>query len=262
MQALSSSEFKTCCTSVYENKLLQFLLGPSLHPGGLGLSRRLAQELAVSSDDLILDVASGLGETARLLTLEFGCRVYGLELSKSLVKEATSSLGKLSVDFTNGDAEHLPFKAGSVDVVVSECSMCLLPGLEKGLTEAFRVLRQGGRLGLTDMATRGPLHPELEQVLMSFLCLSNKTRPSEYEVLLRATGFRHVASFDETDSLRGLLEGIRKRLLLAEVLRGVGKLTIPEEQLAQGKRLLTLAEEAVDQGVLSYVMLTASKPGS
>ncbi len=247
---------------VYENKLLQFLLGPSLHPGGLNLSRRLAEKLTISSNDLVLDVASGLGETARFIAREFGCRVYGLDLSKSLVGEAVPSVDGAGVDFANGDAERLPFKANSFNAVISECSMCLLPGLRGGLSEMFRVLRSGGRLGMTDMATRGPLQPELEEVLMSFLCLSNKASPSGYEKLLEETGFRHVARSDETDSLRGLLEGIRKRLLLAELLTGIGKLSIPKDQLARGKRLLTLAEEAVEKGTLSYVMLTATKPDS
>ncbi len=222
----------------------------------------MAEELRISSGDLVLDVASGLGETARFIAREFGCRVYGLELSKGLVGEAASLANGPNVGFANGDAERLPFKSDSFDVVISECSMCLLPGLQESLSEAFRVLCPSGRVGISDMSTSRVLPAELQEVLMSFLCLSNKTSPSEYEALLEETGFRRVAKFDKTDSLRGLLESIRKRLLLAELLTGIGKVPMPKAQLTQGRRLLTLAEEAVEQGSLSYVMLTASKPDS
>ncbi len=138
--------------------------------------------------------------------------------------------------------------------------MCLLPELEDGLCEASRILQRGGRLGLTDIAANGSLLAELENVLMSFLCLSNKIPPSRYSELVEKAGFVSIQMLNVSSSLRLLLEGIRKRLLLAELMTGIGKLSLSQGQLERGKRLLSLAQEALEKGSLGYFMLTAEKP--
>ncbi len=259
MQTLASSEFKTCCANLYQEKLLQFLIGPSLHPGGLALTRKLAVKIGLSSTDRVLDVASGLGETARVLSEEYGSKVYGIDLSRKLVKEAAGTR-RGDEGFVSGDAERLPFRRDSFSAVVSECSLCLLPGFNDGLGEILRVLGPAGRLGITDIVTLGPLNPELDDVLMSFLCVAHKISRRRYMRLAEEAGFTEVQAFEETDSLRVTLDGIRKRLLLAELLSGIGKLSLPADQLVRGKRLLALAQEAVGNGSLAYFMMTARKP--
>jgi ubiquinone/menaquinone biosynthesis C-methylase UbiE len=239
--------------------MLQFLIGPSLHPGGLTLTRKLARKIGLSSADRVLDVSSGLGETARFLTEEYGCRVYGIDLSRKLTKEAAEA-HQGAGGFLNGDAERLPFRRDSFTAAISECSLCLLPGFNEGLKEILQVLSPSGRLGITDIVTLGPLNPELEDVLMSFLCVAHKVTRPRYLGLVGETGFTEVEAFEETDSLRVMLEGIKKRLLLAELLSGIGKLSLPSDQLLRGKRLLALAQEAVEEGSLAYFMLTARKP--
>ncbi len=259
MQTLTGPEFKTCCASLYQDQLLQFLLGPSLHPGGLRSTGRLADAVRLSSDDTALDIASGLGETARFLEGKYGCKVTGVDLSRKLARQSYDA-GAKEAQFLVGDAEKLPFRHDAFTTVLSECSMCLLPGFGQGLSEISRVLSPGGRLGVTDITCAGGLHPELEDVLMSFLCVTTKLPMYQYTSLAEEAGLAEVRTFDETESLRGLLEGIKKRLLLAELLSGIGKLPIPSDKLARGKRLLALAKDAVDQGHLSYFMLTGQKP--
>ncbi len=258
-ETLASPEFKSCCARLYEEQLIQFLLGPSLHPGGLELTRRLADTLNLSSYDTVLDMASGLGETARLLSEEYGCEVYGVDLSRELGKKAVVVNGK-PMGFVRADGENLPFKDGSFTALISECSMCLLPEIRDGLDEASRILQRGGRLGLTDFAANGSLPTELEDVLTSFLCLSNKIPPSRYSGLVEKAGFVSIQMSDESSSLRLLLERIRKRLLLAEIMTGIGKLSLSRGQLERGKRLLSLAQDALDKGSLGYFMLAAEKP--
>ncbi len=260
LQTLASSEFKSCCARLYEEQLTQFLLGTSLHPGGLELTRRLADSLSISSSDMVLDVASGLGETARFLTEEYGCEVYGLDVSRELVKKAGAGVNGRPMGFVRADGENLPLKNGSFTVLISECSLCLLPEIREGLDEASRILQRGGRLGFSDIAVNGSLPAELEEVLMSFLCLSSKIPPSRYSELVEKAGFVSTQVFDVSNSLRLLLERIRKRLFLAELLTGIGKLSLSEGQLERGKRLLSLAQEGLDRGSLGYFMLTAEKP--
>lgn len=260
MQTLASSEFKSCCATLYEDKALQFLLGPSLHPGGLRLTRRLAERLGLLSTDTVLDAACGLGESSHFLAREYGCRVFGVDLSRTLARGASSTHNGEDSYYLVGDGEYLPLRDDSFTAAISECSMCLMPESRKGLGEIFRALRPGGRIGITDITVSGPLPSELEETLMRFLCISNEISWSEYPTMVEAEGFDRVEVTDESSSFHELLEALRKRLLLAELLTAVGKLSIGRDQLDQGKHLVSLAKAAVDQGSLRYAMITAQKP--
>jgi len=78
--------------------------------------------------------------------------------------------------------------------------------------------------------------------------------------MIQAEGFDRVEVNDESSSLHELLEAIRKRLLLAELLTAVGKLSISRDRLDQAKHLVSLAKVSVDQRNLRYAMITAQKP--
>jgi arsenite methyltransferase len=260
MQTLTPAEFKNCCATIYEDKALQFLLGPSLHPGGLRLTRRLAEKIGLFSRDTVLDAACGLGESTRFLAREYGCRVYGLDLSRTLAHGAASTHNGENAYYLVGDGEHIPMRDNSFTAAISECSMCLMPESRRGLREIFRALRPGGRMGMTDIAISGPLPSELEEMLMRFLCISSEISWSEYPTMIEAEGFDRVEVTDESSSLNELLEALRKRLLLAELLTAVGKLSPGRDRLEQGKRLVSVAKSAVDQGSLRYAMITAQKP--
>ncbi len=259
MQTLESSEFKSCCALVYEDKALQFLLGPSLHPGGLPLTRMLAERIGLFSSDTVLDVACGLGESSRFLVKEYGCKVFGVDLSRTLARTASRTHDGQDASYVVGDGERLPLRENSFTAAISECSMCLMPESSQGLREIFRALRPGGRMGITDIVVNGELPSELEEVLTRFLCISNKIPWSEYPAVIKTEGFVRVEMTDQSGSLNELLESLRKRLFLAELLGAVGKLSIGLGQLDQGKHLVSLAKSAVDRGILRYAMITAQK---
>ena len=184
----------------------------------------------------------------------------GVDLSRELAKKAAILARGKTTGFTRADGEHLPFRYASFTAVISECSMCLLPEIQDGLCEANRILQRGGRLGLTDFAVSGSLPAELENLLVSFLCLSSKIPPFRLTELVENAGFESIRTIDVSDSLRLLLGGIRKRLFLAEIMAGVGKLSLSQGQLERGKRLLSLAQDCLDKKSLGYFMFTAEKP--
>jgi arsenite methyltransferase len=259
MQILEASEFKSCCATLYEDKALQFLLGPSLHPGGLRLTRLLADRIGLFSTDTVLDAACGLGESSRFIAKEYGCKVFGVDLSRTIVHTASTVRNGEYANYLVGDGEHLPLRENSFTAAISECSMCLMPESRNGLREIFRALKPGGRMGITDIVVKGPLPSELEDTLTRFLCVSNKISWSEYPAMIEAESFGRVEMTDQSSSLGELLEALRKRLLLAELLTAVGKLSIRMDQLDQGKHLVALAKAAVERGSLRYAMITAQK---
>jgi arsenite methyltransferase len=259
LQISNPLEFKACCADLYSNKTLLLLLGPSLHPGGLDLTKKLADELGLSSEDMVLDVASGTGSTTWFLSKTYGCKVHGVDLSKSLVKQASITNRDNGACFVLCDGENLPFKDESFTTTVSECSLCLFPDLQQGLSEIRRTLQPEGKFGVTDFSVKGQLPPELDNVLTSLLCLSRKTSSEGYSDLVEQAGFNNVQVNDCSDSLKQLLEGVKKRLLIAQLLQGTGRLSLSYEQIAKAKRLLSLAEVSLNERRLGYLMLTAQK---
>ncbi len=260
MQSLAPTEFKSCCANLYANEALLFLLGPSLHPGGLDLTRQLAERLEISEADAVLDVACGVGSTVGFIESNYKCSALGIDLSKKLAGKASNAFKTRGFGFASADGENLPFDSESFNIVVSECSLCLMPESHQGIEEAFRVLKHDGRIGITDIAVRGPIPEELDNVLTSLLCVSRKVTWQNYSDIVEAEGFEKIESSDESASLVRMLEGIKKRLLLAELLAGTGKLSVRSDQIAMGKRLVALAKTAVDEHSLGYIMLTARKP--
>lgn len=257
---MTSTEFKSCCVALYEKDALQFLLGPVLHPGGLALTKRLAIRLRLRPTDRILDIACGAGESAHFLAREFQSRVVGIDLSEKLVQRANSLNRNSEQNFLVGDGEHLPIRDDSFTVVTSECSMCLMHRFEAGLWEAQRILRPGGRIGISDVAMNGQAPVELQNILSRFLCVSHNISSLGYLNALQTEGFTNVEVTDESQSLIELLGAIKKRFLLAEILSAIGKASISSEQLKNWKHLASLTEIAVKEGKLRYVMITGQKP--
>jgi SAM-dependent methyltransferase len=215
--------------------------------------------MGLLSTDIVLDAACGLGESARFLATEYGCRVFGVDLSRDLAQRAGSTRIERDSYYLVGDGEHLPLREGSFTAAISECSMCLMPDSRKGLREIFRALKPGGRIGITDMIVSGPLPTELEESLVQFLCISSEISWSECPSWIESEGFSRVEVTDESNCLNELLEILRKRLLLSELLRAVGKLSVSRDRLEQGKHLVSLAKAAVTRRNLRYAMITAER---
>src|SRR5262249_9488574 len=131
------------------------LLGDSFHPGGAALTRRLGEVLGVRPSLRVLDVASGAGVSAIVLAQSFGCEVIGVDYGAESVRvaiTAAEAAGVASrVRFQQGDAERLPIADASVDAIVCECAFCTFPDKTAAATEFARVLRPGGRVGLSDL---------------------------------------------------------------------------------------------------------------
>ena len=90
-----NDQVKSCCAGFYELPLIQSLLGDQWHPGGPALTRKLGSAVLIGRDSRVLDVASGNGESARVLSQHFGCDVTGIDYST----ENTARANVLSADF-------------------------------------------------------------------------------------------------------------------------------------------------------------------
>ena len=113
MTAIDPSAVKACCAAAYGNDAVALLLGDSYHPGGLTLTRRLADLLHLQPGCRVVDVACGPGTTARLLAAEYGASVDGVDLNSSTVDVP-------GVRIHRGDAERIPLPDSGFDTAICE----------------------------------------------------------------------------------------------------------------------------------------------
>jgi ubiquinone/menaquinone biosynthesis C-methylase UbiE len=263
MDEVGSREIKICCATFYESDLVRIFLGDILHPGGLALTEHLGKVIGLNPDDRVLDVACGRGASAVHLAETFGCHVTGLDYGAENVAAAIALAADRGVAhltaFRQGDAEGLPFDDGAFDALISECSFCTFPDKSTAAEEMARVLRQGGRLGLTDMTVSGPLPEDLESLLAWVACVAGAATPEEYVATLRTAGFTDFTLEDQRHALLELVDEIRRRLLGVELAVGLGKLDLGDLDLSEGKRLARRAVELIEDGVVGYTLIAARR---
>lgn len=151
----------------------------------------------------------------------------------------------------------MPFDDGAFDALISECSFCTFPDKSTAAQEMARVLRQGGRLGLTDMTVSGPLPEDLESLLGWVACVAGAATPEEYVATLRTAGFTDFTLEDQGHALLELVDEVRRKLLGVELAVGLGKLDLGDLDLSEGKRLARRAVELIENGVVGYALISA-----
>jgi hypothetical protein len=252
---------KACCAAAYQQDVVALVLGESYHPGGLGLTRRLAGALGLRRSQRVLDVASGPGTTACLLASEFGVDVDGIDLGGRSVERARAAATERGLDgrarFSVADAEHLPFAEGSFDAVVCECALCTFPDKATAAAELARVLRPGGRVGITDV-TLDPtrLDSQLATLAGYVACIADARPAADYAALLEGAGLVVSVSEPHDAALARMIDHIEGRL---RALSLVGALPLPGD-LDAVLRTTSAARRAVADGVAGYHLIVARKP--
>lgn len=262
---LSPTTIKQCCAAAYDSDAAKLLLGDSLHPGGLELTERLGRILNLGPTTRVLDAAAGRGTTALALATQFGCEVVGLDYSRRNTEAAKRDARKRGlseqVTFCCGDAERLPFCDGSFDAIVCECALCTFPHKHSAAAEFARVLRPGGRVGLSDLTRQGTLPPELESLVAWIACIADAQSLAGYTALLTAAGLKIMTTEEHNGALLEFVSQIRTRLLVTEVLLGLNKVALPGFDIAILKNFTRHAFDAIRAGKIGYAMLTAAKAG-
>lgn len=257
-------QVKQCCARLYESDLIRFLLGDSFHPGGLQMTGRLGRMLGLTPPSRVLDVACGKGTTAVFLAKEFGCEVFGVDYGDRNVAAARSLAQADHVDsrvqFERSDAENLPFSDGSFDAVICECAFCTFPDKVAGAREFFRVLRRGGRVGISDLTRERVLPEELDGLLAWIACIGDAQTLEGYTAFLRDAGFTVDSVKQRNGALEEMVNQVRVKLLGAEIMTGLNKLQLPGLDLGAAKRMANSAMAAVKRGQLGYALICATKP--
>ena len=258
---------KACCADLYQSSLARLILGDTLHPGGLALTNRLGKLMGIHEGDRVVDLASGQGASAMAVSRVFHCNVVGVEFGAQAVAQSRDKTLEFptapGASFLRGDAEWAPFLPGSFHGVLCECSMSLFHDKAGAVAQAARLLRPGGRFGLSDVTVEpGCLPPELDGTLGQLLCLTDALTLEGYSGLLEAAGLAIVAQEDASIEVLKILDSVETKLGALATWQGLtGQAAPGPEMLGQARGLIVQMRQLVASGKIGYWLLVAEKPG-
>lgn len=153
---------------------------------------------AMQPGEVVIDLGSGAGFDCFLAARQVGPtgRVIGVDMTHEMLKKARDNAlrtGIANVEFRLGDIEHLPIADNTADVILSNCVINLVPDKAQVFREAFRVLKPGGRLAISDVVNTKPLAPALAGVPALLCgCVAGAAPVQQVEAWLREAGFQDV----------------------------------------------------------------------
>jgi arsenite methyltransferase len=162
---------------------------------GCGNPTALAQ---LQPGETVLDLGSGGGIDVLLSAKRVGPtgKAYGLDMTDDMLALARANQKKAgveNVEFLKGAIESIPLPDNSVDVIISNCVINLSGDKDRVLREAFRVLKPGGRLAVSDVVIRGEVPPEIRRSMELWVgCMAGALQETEYREKLAAAGFASI----------------------------------------------------------------------
>ena len=197
------------------------------------------------------------------LAARFGCRVIGLDYGRWNVDPATNEAMARGlterVAFYCGDAEKLPFANETFDAVICECALYTFPDKPAAASELARVLKPGGRVGISDLTRNGALPPGLEGLAAWIACIADARPVGDYQALLAGAGLTLGSTESHDGALVDFVAAIRSRLFAAEIMVGLKKLELPGIDLILVKDIVRQAYAAAKSGILGYAIVTAAR---
>jgi len=165
----------------------------------LGLGCGLPTEFAnISEGDTVLDLGSGAGNdcfVARSVVGESG-KVIGLDFAPKMLKKARQNAEKLgysNVEFIRGDIEEMPVADNSIDTLISNCVLNLVPDKNLAFAQIYRILKTSGHFCVSDVVLTGDL-PDLllKDAELYVGCVAGAIKKEEYLEIIRQTGFKNI----------------------------------------------------------------------
>jgi len=170
---------------------------------GLGCGNPTALA-SIKAGETVLDLGSGAGFDCFLASNKVGPegRVIGVDMTEEMVARARDNASKggyKNVEFRQGEIENLPVEDSTIDVIISNCVINLVPNKDKAFKEAFRVLKPGGRLMVSDIVLLKKLPDFVKDSIEAYVgCVAGAATKDRYLGAIKSAGFGDVTVIDET----------------------------------------------------------------
>lgn len=205
---------KSCCPSCDSSSIIEQakLIGyseedirsvPEVSNMGLGCGNPVALA-SLKEGETVLDLGSGGGIDVFFASKKVGPKgkVIGIDMTEKMIKksrETAKKYGYKNVDFRLGEIENLPIEDNSIDTIISNCVINLSPDKEKVFKEAYRVLKHGGRIMISDLVTEGELPDEIKKSFDAWAgCVAGALEKNDYLNKIRKAGFKNVKIVSES----------------------------------------------------------------
>jgi len=170
---------------------------------GLGCGNPVALA-SIMKGEIVLDMGAGAGFDCFLASNQVGQsgKVIGVDMTSEMVEKARANArkgGYMNIDFRQGDLENMPVADNYVDVVISNCVINLVPNKDRAFKEAFRVLKPGGRLAVSDIVLLRDLPEFVKRSTDAYIgCLAGAIMKEDYLNIIKSVGFMNIKVMDET----------------------------------------------------------------
>lgn len=203
----------SCCGGTDQAKSISKIVGYSdsemaAVPEGANLGFGCGNPVAIASlkeGDIVLDLGSGAGFDAFLASPKVGKTglVIGVDMTPEMIDKARANARRgnyTNVEFRFGDIEKLPVDNSSVDVIISNCVINLSPDKKLVFEEAFRVLKPGGKLMVSDLVLVKDLPESIKESVEAYVgCLAGASKKDEYLKFITIAGFQEVKIISQSN---------------------------------------------------------------
>lgn len=191
----------TCCSTEVYNIMTDDYTGldgytPDADLGlGCGLPTQFAR---IKKGDTVVDLGSGAGNDCFIARAETGeeGKVIGIDFTAAMIEKARHNAEKLgynNVEFRQGDIENMPVSSATIDVVVSNCVLNLVPNKDAVIKDMYRVLKPGGHFSISDIVLTGTLPEALQNAAEMYAgCVAGAVQKNSYLDLIQSNGFINV----------------------------------------------------------------------
>jgi len=215
--------------------------------------------------EVVVDLGSGGGLDVFLAAKMVGTegRAIGIDMTPAMIERARANAkagGYTNVDFHQATIDHIPLPNSSVDCVISNCVLNLVPDKASVFREIARILKPGGRLAVSDIALKGELPEEVARSMAAYVgCIGGAIRMDDYRIGLLAAGFDHVEIVDSGKDLNAYAQVEGQSGCCSPAMEGESCCQPPSESTLHGDLAELLKKYDVNE-VAASVKVYAIKP--